>query len=200
MPGTRQRTTRPPYAWESVLHYANAHATAKNWVSVLLRRRGELPIQPTYGFSSVDEVLPVLERFRGLLGSLVATSPEEAERSMILDVINERAQGILHGWTWYRGSGRVFPQIRTKDDSFEQSLYAQLAVAMTVETFTAIKQCKVCQRFFYAPRQRTAALCSNRCRAKDAKIRAARYREEHQDEYRAYQRQLMARRRRKGTA
>ncbi len=199
MPRTEESTKRPPYAWERVLYFANASPTANNWVAVLLQSRTAVPIQRTYGFDSLDDLRPVLDGFRGLLSSLVATSIEEAERSNILDLINKRAAGILRGWTWYRGTGRVFPQIRTLDDSFEQSLYAQLAVAMTAESFTSIKQCKACQRFFYKPRQRTAALCSNRCRAKHAKVRAARYRETHRDEYREYQRGLMRRRRRRST-
>jgi hypothetical protein len=196
----RKTTKRPPYGWERVLHYANASPTPKNWVSVLLRTRGGMASRRTYEFGSVDELLPVLERFRSVLSTLVAASPDEAAGSMILDVINERAQGTLDGWTWYGGTGRVFPKIRPKDDSFEQSLYAQLAVAMTAESFTSIKQCKVCQRFFYQPRRRAAALCSAKCRAGDAKSRAAHYREEHRDEYRAYQRRLMAKRRREGSA
>lgn len=191
---------RPPFAWASVLHYANAFVTAENWVAVLLRTRGAAPHGQTYGFHSADEVRPILDEFRDLLGNLLTYSPKEAECSMILEIINERAEGTFYGWTWNLGTGRVFPQIRTKDESFKQYLYAQLATAMTVEAYTSIKRCRVCQRFFYEPRRSTTELCSARCRTADAKSRAARYRADHQEEYREYQRRLMAKRRREGTA
>jgi len=197
MPRPKPLTRRAPYAWDLVLHFANAEVTEKNWAAVLLRSQRAKPVQPTYGFDTADEVRPVLENFRALLASLVVLSPKDAERSDILEMINDRARAVLHRWIWYRGTGRVVPEIRTRDDSFEQSLYAQLALAMTVEPFTSIKQCRVCARFFYQPTRSAAPLCSSRCRTKDVRIRAAQYRMEHQDQYREYQRQLMATRRRK---
>ena len=71
--------------------------------------------------------------------------------------------------------------------------------AMTVEPFTSIKQCQACGRFFYEPRRKAARLCSAACRTKEARARTARYRAEHKEEYRAYQRKLMAKRRSEGT-
>lgn len=199
---SRSKTTRqfPPYAWKRVLHFANATPTSKNWVAFLLGSRKPVPIRQTYGFSSIEELQPVLARFRETLGTLVASSVEQAENSMILDVINERARGILTGWTWLRGTGRVFPQIRTENDLFEESLYAQLALALSAESFASIQRCGACHRFVYVPQRRAAVFCSTRCRAMAGKLRATRYREEHREKYRAYQRQLMAKRRREGTA
>jgi hypothetical protein len=159
-----------------------------------LRRRPDLPV---FGFTSLAEVEPILAEFRRFLARLTnAASVEDAERSDILDVVNARAQGVFKRWTWARGTGRVFPQITTKNSSFEESLYAQLATAITIESFTTIKQCRQCKDFFYEPRRSRARLCSGTCRARDARARAQRYREQHPDEYRDYQRELMAKRRR----
>jgi hypothetical protein len=200
MPTDRTRLKRPPYSWDRVLWFANAIPNPTNWVSILLGRRKPVPIRQTFGISSVDELRPILDRFRDLLADLVSSSVAAAEHSGIINTINGRAAGVLDRWIWVRGTGRVFPSIRTADDSFEQGLYAQLAMAMSVESFRSIKQCPVCQRFFYAPEQRRTAVCSARCRTKAQKLRVTRYREGHQEEYRAYQRRLMAKRRREGTA
>jgi hypothetical protein len=186
-----------------VLHFANARPTEANWQAVLLKPYGMKPMPgvPIFGFTSLEQVDPVLVEFRQVFEQLVnASSIEAVERSDILDVINARAQGVLKKWTWLQGSARVFPRIETKNDSLEESLYAQLATAMTVEAFTCIKQCRHCGRFFYEPRRSIARFCSARCRARDARQRAERYRKEHQDEYREYQRTLMARRRREKKA
>jgi hypothetical protein len=194
---------RAPFAWAPLLYFANAHPTATNWEAVLLEPYGGEPRPglPTFGFTSLEQVEPILVEFRRVFGQL-ATAPsiEAVERSDILDAINARAQGVLKKWTWLQGTAKVFPRIETKNDSFEESLYAQLATAMTVEAFTSIKQCRQCERFFYEPRRSIARFCSARCRVRDAKQRAERYRLEHQDEYREYQRRLMAKRRREKKA
>jgi len=200
MPKPDLRPKRPPYAWQRVLSFANATPTPTNWVSILLGVRKPVPIRETYGISSAEELRLILHRFRDLLSDLVSSSVPAAKHSGILNTINARAAGVLERWTWVRGTGRVFPQIRTQDNSFEQGLYAQLAIAMSVESFRSIKRCPVCQRFFYAPEQGWAGACSARCRTKALKLRVARYREGHQEEYRAYQRRLMAKRRQEGTA
>jgi hypothetical protein len=191
---------RPPHAWQRVLYYANGTPTADNWTAFLLGTRHLVPIRETFGIKTLDELRAVLDPFRHVLGNLVSSSIPYVEQSVILDVINERAKGVLHEWTWLRGSGRVFPQIRTQTLSFEESLYAQLAMALTVAPFTHVKQCRVCRRFFYEPRRRVARFCHAKCREDDAKQRVARYRAAHPEKYREYQRRLMARRRREGTA
>lgn len=199
----RQTRNRAPFAWAPVLHFANARPTATSWEAVLLKPYGVKPMpgRPTFGFTSREQIEPILGEFRRVVGQLVnAPSVEAAELSDILDIINARAQGVLKKWTWVHGAARVFPRIETRNDSFEESLYAQLATAMTVEPFTTIKQCRQCERFFYEPRRSTARLCSARCRARDDRQRAERYREEHKDEYREYQRRLMAKRRREDKA
>jgi hypothetical protein len=182
-----------------VLHFANARPTEANWRDVLLKPYGMRPMPGvrTFDFTSSEQVEPILGEFRRVFGQLVnAPSIEAVELSDILHVIDTRAQAILKRWTWARGTGRPFPEIATKNGSFEESLYAQLLIAMQVEAFTSIKQCRQCERFFYEPRRSTARFCSARCRARDARQRAERYRREHQDEYREYQRRLMAKRRR----
>ena len=204
MPKTvRTAAARPPFAWAPVLHFANAGPTDQTWPSVLLKFQGIRPGpgEKVFGLTSLAEVEPILHEFRALLARLVNTPPgNEIAFSDILSIISARARGTLKGWAPVRGTGRAFPRITTQNDSFEESLYAQLATAMTVEPYTTIKQCSQCQRFFYEPRRRIARLCSARCRARDAKTRAGRYRETHQDAYRAYQRELMAKRRREGKA
>jgi hypothetical protein len=196
---TQQTRSHIPFAWAPVIALANARPTAKSRAAVLLKFYGvsTRPGMPAFEFASVEEVDPVLAEFRRVLGQLAnAPSVEAVELSDILDVINARAQGVLKKWTWVHGAARLFPRIETKNNSFEESLYAQLATAMTVETFTSIKQCRECERFFYEPRRSIARFCSAGCRARDARQRAERYREGHQDEYREYQRRLMAKRRR----
>jgi len=204
MPKSPQRTkSRAPFAWAPLLHFANARLTEANWQAVLLKPYGMQPMAgvAVFGFTSLEQVEPVVADFRRVFGQLVnAPSIEAVERSDILDLINARAQGVLKKWTWLQGAAKVFPRIETKNDSFEESLYAQLATAMTVEAFTSIKQCRQCERFFYEPRRSIARFCSAPCRALDAKQRAERYRIEHQDEYREYQRRLMAKRRREKKA
>jgi hypothetical protein len=156
---------------------------------------------PVFEFTSVEELDPVVAEFRRVLGRLAnAPSVEAVELSDILPIINSRARGVLKKWTWEQGTARVFPRIETENNSFEETLYAELATAMTGVPFTTIKQCRQCKRFFYEPRRSTARLCSAPCRALDARARAERYREEHKDEYRAYQRRLMAKRRRENKA
>lgn len=200
---TQQAGSRTPFAWAPVLHFANARPTAKNWEQVLLKPSGMSPMpgRPTFGFTSHEQVDPILMEFRRVVGQLVnAPSVEAVELSDTLDIINSRAQGVLKKWSWVRGAGRVFPRIETRSDSFEELLYALLLTAMSLEPFTTIKQCRECERFFYEPRRSMARLCSARCRAQDAKQRAERYRNEHRDEYREYQRKLMAQRRREDKA
>src|SRR5262245_5806720 len=204
MPKSTQRTrSRAPFAWAPVLHFANARLTEANWHAVLLKPYGMKPMPgvAVFGLTSLEQVEPVLAEFQRVFGELVnAPSIEAVERSDILDVINARAQGVLKKWSWLQGAARVFPRIETKNGSFEESLYAQLATAMTVEPFTSIKQCRQCKRFFYEPRRSIARFCSARCRERDARQRAEQYRSEHRDEYREYQRRLMARRRREKKA
>jgi hypothetical protein len=160
-----------------------------------------MPGVRTFDFTSLEQVEPILEEFQRVLTQLTnAPSIEAVELSDILHVINARAQAVLKRWTWARGTGRPFPQITTKNSSFEESLYAQLLSAMQVEAFTSIKQCRRCERFFYEPRRSIARFCSARCRARDARLRAERYRKEHPDAYREYQRRLMAKRRREKKA
>jgi hypothetical protein len=199
----RRTASRAPFAWAIPLHFANAKLTAKNWEAVLLKPLGMRPTPglPPFGFTSLEQVEPILVEFRRVFGQLVnAPSVEAVELSDILAIINSRAQGVLKKWTWVQRTGRVFPRIETKNNSFEEGLYAQLATAMTGEPFTVVKQCRQCERFFYEPRRSTARLCSAPCRARDARARAERYREEHKDEYREYQRRLMAKRRREEKA
>jgi hypothetical protein len=149
-----------------------------------------------FGFTSLAEVEPILAEFRRVLARLAnAGSIVDAERSDILDVLNARARGVFKRWRWARGTGRAFSDIVTKNESFEESLYAQLGMALTLEPFTTIKQCRQCEQFFYEPRRSRARFCSAPCRVLNAKMRAGRYRQAHPDEYRDYQRRLMAKRR-----
>jgi hypothetical protein len=199
MPTRNRRTrSRTPFAWAFVLALANMQPTARSRHSALRKLYGinAQPGMPAFEFTSVEEIDPVLAEFRRVLRQLTnARSIEAVELSDTLDIINARARGVLKKWTWVRGAARVFPRIETEHNSFEESLYAQLATAMTVEAFTSIKQCGQCERFFYDPRRSVARLCSARCRERDARQRAERYRKEHLDEYREYQRRLMAKRR-----
>jgi hypothetical protein len=204
MPKSTQRTrSRAPFAWAFVLALANMQPTERSRHAALLKFYGidAQPGMPAFEFTSVEELDPVVAEFRRVLGRLAnAPSVEAIELSDILDVINERAQGVLKKWTWVQGGARVFPRIETQHHTFEESLYAELLMAMQVEAFTSIKQCRQCERFFYEPRRSTARFCSARCRARDARQRAGRYRQEHQEEYREYQRRLMAKRRREKKA
>src|SRR5262249_41112064 len=99
MPKSSQRTrSRAPFAWAPVLHFANARPTEANWQAVLLKPYGMKPMPglPIFGFTSLEQVDPVLVEFRQVFEQLVnASSIEAVERSGILDVINARAQGVL---------------------------------------------------------------------------------------------------------
>jgi hypothetical protein len=187
----------PPFAWRRVLHFANAHPTAKNWTAILLQRRGRPgPNAQVFGLKGADEVAPILAEFRRVLSRLVAyRTPRAAEFSDILTLINERARLRSDGWLWERGTGRTFHRIETATSSFEESLYAQLGLALMVESFLSVTECRRCGRFFYVGRRRNTRLCSPRCRVLDARARAARHRSQNPDKYREQQRRLMAARR-----
>ena len=199
----RRRTCKVPDVWRQTLHFANARVTPDNWRSVLLKLQGiqPMPDKPLFGFRTVAELEPVLVEFRAVLGRLACfDSVDAAQGSDLLQLLNARAKGVLKKWIWDRGTGRVFPYFDTENQSFEEALYASLLVAMSVEPFTNVKQCRECARFFYEPHRVVAALCSANCRTRAARTRVERYRREHADQYREYQRGLMAKRRRQGTA
>jgi hypothetical protein len=196
------RTRKTPFAWRQLLHYANGRPTAATWRQFLLRRSITQPVPDdvTLGLSFA-ELEPVLAEFRSLLDRLLSfRTVRQAEASDVMLLINQRAQGQFRGWIWLKGTGKLFPRVEPKDRTVEQTLYAQLALALTVEPFTAFKRCKQCGRFFYEPRRQRARLCSAACRRADAKTRALQYRETHQEDYRNYQRKLMAKRREDGKA
>src|SRR5262245_51435724 len=114
MPKRSQRTrSRAPFAWAPVLNFANARPTEANWQAVRLKPYGmkSMPGVAVFGFTSLEQMNPVLVEFRRVFGQLVnASSIEAVERSDILDVINTRAQGVLKKWTWLQGAARVFPR------------------------------------------------------------------------------------------
>ncbi len=213
MPTRRTRSKRhPPDAWKTVLYFVNGGPSPDTWKEFLLAAPPApiklapgvaIPDGPLEGLRSFDELEAILREFRDYLSRLVRfPTVRAAEASEVRATLNQRAQGEFKGWQWARGTGRLFARIEPADLSREQSLYAQLATAMTVESFTVIKQCgrRECGRFFYEPKRRKVRYCSAACGEADAKARTLRYREEHQDEYREYQRRLMAKRRREGKA
>ena len=201
MLNSTQTKRRPPYAWGQVLRYVNARPSESNWRQYLagVPVGQAVPAGPVYGFGSLAELEPVLAEFRDFLSRLVSfPTIRAAEHSDVKSIINERASGRFKGWLWVRGTGRLFARIEPDQLSFEQSLYAQLAVAMTVQPFTVIKRCKNCERFFYEPIRKRARLCSRSCREAEAAARVQRYRLAHPERYREYQRKLMKQRRRRG--
>jgi hypothetical protein len=202
-PPRKRSKPRPPHAWRRVFYFANGKPSPKDWRQFLLELPANAPVPeiPTFGVQSYEELHQTLGAFKAFLGRLVHyPTIRAAEGSDFHRVLNERARGKLKGWIWARGTGRLFMRVETEDLTFEESLYAQLAMALTVESFSKFRQCENCERFFYEPKQRKVRLCSESCREAAALARAAHYRETHKEAYREYQRQLMARRRREGRA
>jgi hypothetical protein len=186
-----------------VLHYANGRPTESTWRQFLLVQSATSPVpdSPIFGIASLAQLLPILIAFRDLLARLVRyPTVRAAESSDVRATINERACPRFLGWSWVRGTGRLFARLETEDLTFEQSLYAQLGVAMQEEAFTVLKQCGSCDRFFYEPRRQKVRYCSVSCRDAAALARVQRYREADPNRYRDYQRRLMAQRRREGTS
>jgi hypothetical protein len=184
-----------------VLHYANGRPTEATWRQFLLEQPATSPAPDStiFGIASFDQLVPILIAFRDLLARLVrCPTVRAAESSDVRAAINERARPSFLGWSWVRGTGRLFARLETEDLTFEQSLYAQLGVAMQEAAFTVIKQCGSCERFFYEPRRKKARYCSVSCRDAAAHARVRRYREADPNRYRDYQRRLMAQRRREG--
>jgi hypothetical protein len=208
---TTRSNRRPPDAWSQVLYYANGRPTADTWRQFLLQAPplpfdlppgAQLPDQ-VEGLRSYDEADEILREYRSFLSRLVHfPTIRAAEASDVRAELNERAHGQFKEWLWAEGTGRLFPRIAPAGLTFERSLYAQLATAMTVAPFTVIKQCgrEGCGRFFYRLGRRLLRFCSRSCSASAAKARTLKYREAHPDDYREYQRQLMAKRRREGKA
>ena len=185
---------------EFVLHFGNASLTDSSWRSVLwgpmaTRVLGPLePLwdKPLFGVDSLSAAQTILGEFRTFLGELVAAADRQSGLHDLLTEMFQRANLKPAALIPNLETGTIFVAWETKDNSFVESLYARLALALETVPLRRIRRCDECQQFFYEPNDRRLRFCGSRCRNRSL---VKRYRQEHRDEHREYQRNLMRLRR-----
>ncbi|MEO6030202.1 MAG: CGNR zinc finger domain-containing protein [Candidatus Binatia bacterium] len=157
----------------AVLHYANARPTEQSWQNVVLgpARRdviggGKWPKdKPPFGVPSLAECETTLRRFRDFVVAFTKLkSPTTTDAVQLAETLAARARLVPHRFGFDQRTSRLVQRWTTQEDSFEEILYAQLALALQEVPYSWLHRCENCEIVFASDSKREIKYCSPRCR------------------------------------
>jgi hypothetical protein len=159
-----------------VLKFANAKISDENWREIVGNAFAPIgivqsvdPTKSVYDVDSPQKTKRIHDKLRAVMLALVELEALDSIPALDLaQMITDRANVTVERFGWDQETGRLMPRWKTEQSSFEEGLFAHLALALGDgrSAKRTLHRCTECGNLFYDPTRRPARYCSQPCRSR----------------------------------
>ena len=160
-----------------VSHFANVRSTPASWRRDVLgpfKRLilGDAPIPdslPVFGVHSFEQLEAELSNFRDILDRLVRLKASNVDEARDLaQLITEGSRLRMRRFAIDRKTRLLVPRWDSETQSFNEMLYAHLALTFCQVPIHRLRRCAACNHFFFSTSGQKAKYCTGRCQIRAA--------------------------------